>query len=133
MIYLTIARSLYDQILADADARLPEEACGLLAGVEGVVQQVTPITNDLHSQTRFRMHPQEQVNAMLQMEKENLDLIAIYHSHPTGPDYPSETDLAEYNYPGIPYFLLWRTGRVWLAGLFSIDDGIIVPISMQIV
>jgi proteasome lid subunit RPN8/RPN11 len=45
------------------------------------------------------------------MEARELDLVGIYHSHPHGPDTPSDTDMHEAYYPDA-FYLIWsrRTG-----------------------
>lgn len=92
---------------------LPEEACGLLGGqMDGgraTVNVVIPVENTLHSPVRFRMDPREQLRAFNRLEVLGLELVGIFHSHPTGPDAPSATDLAEFYYPGVA-FLIWSPG-----------------------
>lgn len=79
-------------------ACLPEEACGLLAGTGRQVLKGYPVANKLHSSARFRMDEQALVNAMVDIEKHEWQLIAIYHSHPQGPSYPSLTDQQDHYY-----------------------------------
>jgi len=86
--------------------RVPEEACGLVAGTGGCSRVVFEVENILQSPVRFRMEAGEQIRAFLEIEKSGMDLLAIYHSHPQGPDQPSTTDLEEFAYPGTPY-LIW--------------------------
>ena len=87
---------------------LPEEACGMLGGAfsagpggPAIAQVALPVTNALHSPVRFRMDPHEQLKAFNRLDEQGLDLVAIFHSHPTGPEHPSLTDLAEFAYPGV--------------------------------
>jgi proteasome lid subunit RPN8/RPN11 len=101
---------------------LPEESCGLLFGKGKMVKTVIPITNDLHSPTQFRMDPTEQVRAFLAMEAEGKDLIAIYHSHPTGPDHPSPQDIREYAYPGTIYIIWFPHRKTWSYNAFTIYE-----------
>ena len=77
----------------------PEEGCGLLAGEAGLVKQVLPVENTLHSQTRFVMAGGPMVTAMLNILNAGWQLCAIYHSHPAGPARLSPTDLAQLTYP----------------------------------
>lgn len=98
-------------MLAHVTACLPEEGCGLLGGRfnEGGtarVEVVFPVENELHSPVRFRMAPLEQLRVFQEIERLNLDLVGIFHSHPAGPDHPSVTDLAEFLYPGVPVVIL---------------------------
>lgn len=88
---------------------LPEEACGLLGGTGALASLMLPVANAARSSTRFRMDPQDQVEAMTRVEGAGLDLVAIFHSHPCGPAGPSETDLREAAYPESAY-LIWSPG-----------------------
>jgi proteasome lid subunit RPN8/RPN11 len=109
---------------ADIDSHLPEEACGLLAGRFRRAEAVIPVSNALHSPVRFRMDARQQLDAFLWMDARELDLVAIYHSHPNGPDTPSETDIGEAYYPDAAY-LIWsrRTGD-WVCRAYRLHpDG----------
>jgi proteasome lid subunit RPN8/RPN11 len=79
---------------------LPEEGCGLVGGLGEVARLILPVENELHSPVRFLMRPMDQFRAMERLEKDGLELVAIFHSHPNGPDHPSATDVAEFYYPG---------------------------------
>ncbi len=102
---LVIRSFCIQEILAHVTGCLPEEACGLLGGVvreETVsVEVVQQVENELHSPVRFRMAPAEQLKAFYALEERGLELAAIFHSHPTGPDHLSITDLTEFAYPGV--------------------------------
>ncbi|MBK8430028.1 MAG: M67 family metallopeptidase [Chloroflexi bacterium] len=78
----------WDTIWAHLRAVAPQEGCGLLAGVGGRVTAVYPIPNKLASPVAFEMEPAAQVEAMLAMERQGWELLAIYHSHPTSPRLP---------------------------------------------
>ena len=99
---------------------LPEEACGLLAGRDGLVTLVLPIENAAHSPVRYRMEPRAQVGELLSIEALGLDLLGIYHSHPNGPAVPSATDQAEV-YDPETLALIWCSGsRGWSAWAFAL-------------
>jgi proteasome lid subunit RPN8/RPN11 len=103
---LSISKENCQAMLAHCLVWLPEEACGLLGGVftdgsGASVQSVLPVANALHSPVRFRMQPEDQLKAFLWLEEQGQELVAMFHSHPTGPDHPSPTDLAEFAYPGV--------------------------------
>jgi proteasome lid subunit RPN8/RPN11 len=98
----------------------PEEGCGMVAGLQNRARVVIPVTNRLHSPTRFEMDPLEQLDAMETIEREGLIILGFFHSHPTGPDHPSRTDLAEFNYPGV-FYLIWSPGEAgWQVRGFEI-------------
>jgi proteasome lid subunit RPN8/RPN11 len=89
-----------DQIILHIESCLPEEACGMVGGLEGTARRVIPIENELHSPVRFRMAALAQLHGFDQIEEQGWDLMAIFHSHPQGPPNPSPTDIAEFYYPG---------------------------------
>lgn len=97
---LTIQRPFLNQIIDHLQACYPLEGCGLLAGDErGWVTAVYPIDNILQSPTAYQMNPQQQIEAMLALEARGWRLIAIYHSHPQGPEHPSASDIRQAYYP----------------------------------
>ena len=90
---LRIDKRHADEIIAHAREEYPNEACGILAGTEGVVNQSYRITNTAKSPFRYLMDPQEFLNAELDAERRGWDLLAFYHSHTHSPAYPSTTDV----------------------------------------
>lgn len=129
----TIRNAFYQAMLVDVARRAPEEACGLVVGQSGVVTQVYQVTNALRSRSRYRMDSQEQVDAFLAMEKNNQELLAIYHSHPAGPHAPSQTDLAEHAYPGVITLIWFPVGASWACRAYKIDEGRADEISLDLV
>lgn len=111
---------------------VPEEGCGLLAGLESQVQLAIPITNQDHSSVRYNMEPGELVRAFYEFEARGLEMLASFHSHPNGPDIPSVTDISEFLYPGT-YTLIWsRIDQNWIVKGFEILEDSFVPIELQI-
>lgn len=90
-------------MLAYLRGDLSQERCGLLAGADDRVSRVLPVPNSLRSPTAYRMDGPEFIAAMRACDFEPL---AIYHSHPNGPDAPSPTDLAEATYPDARYVIV---------------------------
>lgn len=97
----------------EAAANFPEEACGLVAGIRDEVSGIFPIENILHSPVQYKMNPNEQIRTMLQLEKMGSELLGIYHSHPTGPPLPSNTDILEASYPDAIYFIWSENFGEW--------------------
>lgn len=103
---------------------VPEEACGLLGGQSGRVEMVLPVENVLHSPIRFRMEPRDQIRAMNEIEQRGYELVAIYHSHPSGPDVLSATDLAELAYAESLYLLWYPATAGWACRAFDVSSGL---------
>jgi [CysO sulfur-carrier protein]-S-L-cysteine hydrolase len=122
MVYgLNIPAGLQQEMMTHIQACLPEEGCGLLIGTGSTIEKVFPIVNDLHSPTAFRMNAEEQFKVLIWQGEHKKDLLAIYHSHPNGPDHPSPRDLAEFVYPESPYLIWSLRGRQWRAFGFIIN------------
>jgi [CysO sulfur-carrier protein]-S-L-cysteine hydrolase len=131
---LAIPQWAYARVLAEAQAAFPLEVCGLMAGRDGVVRHLYPVDNILQSPSAFQMEPRQQVEAMLQMEKQGWTLLAIYHSHPHGPAEPSAADVAQAYYPeAIQIIVSLRRRQRPLLGAFLIENGRVQPVEWRIV
>lgn len=118
-----IPASLWEQMRLDVARRAPQEACGLVGGENGRAREVFPVTNSLHSPSRYRLDPQEQIRIFLLLEARHWQLVAIYHSHPNGPENPSPTDLDEAAYPEAVYLIWSQTQAGWGCRAFRIEPG----------
>jgi [CysO sulfur-carrier protein]-S-L-cysteine hydrolase len=96
---LLLLRKLYEQMIAQARAELPNECCGLLAGRfedDGKVARVLdcyPLVNLAASPREYLSEPKSMFEAVRGMDQKGLDILAVYHSHPTSAPIPSRTDL----------------------------------------
>jgi proteasome lid subunit RPN8/RPN11 len=91
---LILSGHLRDQILSHARKSQPNEAVGLLGGnSDGRVTLALPLPNIAVENKRFVADPFEQFSALRRLKSEDLQLLAIYHSHPDGGVDPSEEDL----------------------------------------
>lgn len=112
---------LWQVMVEHAALMFPEEGCGLVGGVGNQVTTVIPVTNQLHSPTKYLMNPEEQIEAFFNFEKHQLDLLAIFHSHPDGVETPSDTDIKEFSYPESALIILTPEEK-WHARGFLIGD-----------
>ena len=111
-------------------AQAPLEACGLLAGKQDLVETVLRVRNAEQSPVRFRMDAQEQYNAFEWMDANGLDLLGIFHSHPSGPETVSPTDIAEAAYDVV--HVIWsRRKQNWKARGFWIENGQVSEVVLQ--
>ncbi len=94
---LLLPAQIHGAMLAQARAELPNECCGLLAGrvAEGVARAEAryPLVNRAASPTEYDGDPACHLRAEKDMRRLGLDLLAIYHSHPTSEPVPSRKDL----------------------------------------
>jgi proteasome lid subunit RPN8/RPN11 len=109
----------------------PLEACGLLVGKQDSVEAVLRMRNAEQSPMRFRMDAQEQYNAFEWMDANGLELLGTFHSHPSGPETVSPTDIAEAAYDVV--HVIWScTNQIWKARGFWIEHGQVSEITLQI-
>ena len=80
------------------------------------------------------MDPVEQLRAFAWIEANSLDLLGIFHSHPSGPDTLSETDIAEAAYEVVQ--IIWSPSSLpeeaWQARAFWIENGRLYNVELEI-
>ncbi len=103
---LVLTRKQLEEVIAHALEESPNEACGLLAGRAGRVEEVYPLPNVEKSPFRYRADPEAQFRAMVDIEEKGLEILGIYHSHPSFPPYPSATDIEMAYYPEAVYLII---------------------------
>ena len=128
-----LPRELFDRIIYHIIVHLPEETCGLLAGINNEVTMIQFVTNQLHSPDRYYMEPIELYKSLIMIEDQNLELIGIFHSHPKGPPKPSETDIKEFLYPGVATLICSPKGNDWDIKSFLIENNKFTEIDLIIV
>lgn len=129
---LTLTNEQIQQMIAHVDSQLPLEACGLLAGRGSSVESVLVVTNQAQSPVRYVMAPIEQLRAFEWIESQGLELLGIFHSHPTGPETVSATDIAEATYD-VVYVIVSRADGAWLARGFWIQEDWFDEVTLQVV
>lgn len=113
-------------------AEAPLEACGLLAGKQDsdIVEAVLMVRNAEQSPVRFRMDAQEQYNAFIWIETHGFDLLGIFHSHPSGPETVSPTDIDEAAYEVV--HVIWScVEQNWKARGFWIENGQVSEVALR--
>jgi proteasome lid subunit RPN8/RPN11 len=121
------------RILAHVQAEWPLEACGLLGGMGRRVLQVYPVRNELASPVRYRVHPEDLIRVVQELESRGWELVGIYHSHPHGPPVPSPTDVAEAYYPESVYLIAAPVQGEWRLRAFRIVNGQVREVPIRLV
>lgn len=89
---LRVPRSLADEIISHCETGRPNEACGMVALVDGEVVKVFRMTNDAGSPVRYALEPREQLAVENTLGEKGWDG-APFHSHTRTEAYPSPTDV----------------------------------------
>jgi len=103
---IQIPELIYQRIVEHAKKEKPLECCGILAGRGKTVEKVFELQNTEGSSIRYSISPQEQLRVFEEMDKESMELIAIYHSHPHTIPFPSEIDVEMAFYPGVSSIII---------------------------
>lgn len=104
--------SVRDELFAHAREGAPEEVCGVLGGSrnpdgETVVTTSRRVPNVADTPgTRYELDPADQMQAMDAIEEQGEEVVGFYHSHPRGPEGPSETDARLATWPGYCYCIV---------------------------
>jgi proteasome lid subunit RPN8/RPN11 len=106
MLKLEIPEYIFSDMLEQARAEAPIEACGILAGGNGRVEKLYKMTNAEHRRDHFMMSPAEQFAAVKDIRSTSLKMLAIYHSHPETPAKPSAEDVRFALMPGMIYVIV---------------------------
>lgn len=96
-----IPKSIYQKMIEHAQKEWPLECCGILSGKEKTVQKAFELKNSEESPIQYSMSPRDQMKVFEEMERESMQMIAIYHSHPHTIPFPSETDVKLAFYPDV--------------------------------
>jgi [CysO sulfur-carrier protein]-S-L-cysteine hydrolase len=103
---VVIPAAVRDEIVAHARAGVPNEACGILAGVDGRVERFFPAESDEPSPYYYRIESRDQIRIMNEIDEAGLDLVGIYHSHTSSPAFPSRTDAEQAFWPDAVYVIV---------------------------
>jgi proteasome lid subunit RPN8/RPN11 len=107
---IRITREVAEDIKEHAKKDTPIEACGYLAGKNGIITISYRMTNIDNSPEHFSFDPKEQFDVVRKARSEGLKIIANYHSHPVTPARPSQEDINLAYDPDISYVIISLEG-----------------------
>lgn len=91
---LLIPLTIWDEMISISREAFPYEACGILAGKGAEVSKIYKMTNIEKSPVSYFMDSKEQFKVMKDIRENGLSMLAIFHSHPSSPAYPSAKDIS---------------------------------------
>ncbi len=127
-----LAQVLYDEVIAHCRSCYPKEACGILAGKDGVVARVHPMRNVEDSPIGYSMDPKEQLSIEKQMRACDQRMLGIYHSHTSSDAYPSPVDVGLASSPDISYVVVSLEHAEPKIKSFRIDGRTVTPEDVRI-
>ena len=130
---LKMAIGAVRDLVVQARAQVPIEACGYLGEKDGIVSRVIPLTNVDASPEHFSLDPKEQFSAVRQMRSEGYRLRAVYHSHPASPARPSQEDIRLAFDPSLSYVIVSLAESEPSVKSFTIRESAVSPEEIELV
>lgn len=104
---LTLKKELLTRIIVQCQEKFPNEACGILAGRNNTVEKVYPLVNiSDNPKLCYAIDSKESLILSKQLRNENLEMLAIFHSHIDVEAYPSKKDVELAFYPDSSYIII---------------------------
>jgi proteasome lid subunit RPN8/RPN11 len=133
---LELPQDVVDEIVREAVARYPYEACGLLAGPAGgaTVTRFYPCRNAAESARVYTIDPLDHLRAERDAEEQGWEIIGVVHSHTHTEAYPSPTDVAQAPDPGWYYAIVsLRDDTNPALRSYRIVDGEVTEVPVRVV
>jgi proteasome lid subunit RPN8/RPN11 len=130
---MRIPRSLLEEVVAHARAEAPNECCGMIASRDGEAVAVHRARNAQASPLRYEIDGRDQLRILDEIEREDLQLGAIYHSHTRSDPVPSQTDINLARlWPDPLYVIVGVAGEESDVRAFRIRDGQVDEAGLEI-
>jgi [CysO sulfur-carrier protein]-S-L-cysteine hydrolase len=124
---------MHAAIIDHAMREAPRECCGIIAGRDGVAVRLYETRNVALGNRLYEIDPAQLIDLEFrEFPAEGVELVAIYHSHPESPAYPSATDVELAFWPDALFLIcsLADRYRPEIRG-FRIRDGAIDEVALS--
>src|SRR3954469_24778164 len=124
---LAVSQSAFAEMIAQAYACYPEEACGLLVGhpSRASVVRFVACENVTHSGKVYSIAPKDLLRAEREAEDGGMEVIGVMHSHTHTEPYPSPTDVNQAPAPSWHYVIVSLKREAPEARSYRLVDGTI--------
>ena len=129
---LKIKQEVIDKIAEHGRQEAPLEACGYLAGKNGVICKHIEMKNIDQSPIHYSMDPAQQFAAVKNCRDAGLTIRAVYHSHPETSAYPSAEDVKLAYDPSLSYVIVSLARQAPSINSFTIKNGKVFPEKIEI-
>jgi len=98
----------------EVSMKIEMERCGVLIGEkrgeEVVVREIVEFENEAESPFFFEIKPETLYDAWLRAKRSGMEVVAIFHTHPTGIGKISSRDVESLKNSGIPWVIVGMDG-----------------------
>ncbi len=122
---------LAKSIIEHARQTQPNECCGVIIG-EGIrAEKIVTIPNvAADPKHRYHMDDKALLETIIQSQRQNLEVIGLYHSHPRTEPIPSQEDIRLATYPDMAYVIASLRGGEARLSAWSIKRDRVAPIEL---
>jgi [CysO sulfur-carrier protein]-S-L-cysteine hydrolase len=124
---LRLSHASYVALIGHLYDGLPDEACGLIAGVPELarVDRFYATRNSAASSRVYTVDPKDHLRADRDAEDRGIEIIGVVHSHTHTEAYPSPTDVAQAPDPAWHYVIVSLKREEPVLRSYRIVDGAI--------
>jgi len=130
---IVLSKNQIDILKQHSKRNSPNEACAVLFGKTDkediIVKEVFLTKNIENSPVNFTISPEELITAYSKAEIKNLEVSAIFHSHPGSVAYPSSTDKKYMEINPVPWVIFSNIHDEFKAYIYDLD---LVPVPVKI-
>jgi [CysO sulfur-carrier protein]-S-L-cysteine hydrolase len=120
---LRLTPTVYAEMVGHCYDEFPDEACGLLGGLEPKATVCYRTKNTAHSAKLYTVDPADHLRADRDAEGRGMSILGVFHSHTHTPAYPSPTDVAQAPDPGWHYIIVSLAEDAPVLRSYRIVDG----------
>lgn len=130
---LKLDQAYVDEIIAHAHEDAPNECCGIIAGSGGEATKLYRAVNSEASPYRYNVDSKDLLRIYRDIDSNDWQVLAIYHSHTATEAYPSATDIRLAAWPDAFYLILSLEGAEApvLRG-FRIKEGEVSEVDVEV-
>lgn len=103
---MKLEQTFIDEMIAHAKEDAPNECCGIIAGDNGQATKLFRARNSEASPYRYSVDSDDLFKIHREVEANDWNFLAIYHSHTASEAYPSATDVRLAFWPESYYILV---------------------------
>jgi proteasome lid subunit RPN8/RPN11 len=127
-----LSQEMHAAIVDHARRDAPRECCGVITGRHRSPSRLIALHNVAEGNRFYEIDPLQLIELEFQeLPKDDSDILAIYHSHPESPAYPSKTDLELAYWPEAVYLIcsLESPDAPLIRG-FYLRDGLVTEVTL---
>ncbi len=131
---MQLEQSYADEITAHAREDAPNECCGIIAGNDGHATKLYRAVNAEASPYRYNVDSKDLLRIYRDIDDNDWEVLAIYHSHTHTEAYPSPTDRRLAAWPEAFYLIVSLADDANpVLRSFRIEDGEVTEETLELV